>query len=78
MGRALCGIPSRIEEHGRPGAATGAVSTSLVGQGQSLSIGVTVLAACVLISWPGIAVPGAGNIRRLMEDGLIILGWVAY
>jgi len=44
---------------------------------QSLLIGVTVLAVCVLASRAVIAVLDSGNISRFMEESLIILGWVA-
>jgi hypothetical protein len=43
---------------------------------QSLLIGVTVLAACVLVSRAAVAALGSGNVGRFMEEGLIILGWV--
>ena len=44
---------------------------------QSLLIGMTVLAVCVLMSRAAVAVLGSGNISRFMEESLIILGWVA-
>jgi hypothetical protein len=44
---------------------------------QSLLIGVTVLAVCVLTSRATVAALGSGNVGRFMEEGLIILGWVA-
>jgi hypothetical protein len=44
---------------------------------RSLFIGLTVLAACVLAAHSATTVLGAGNISRFMEEGLIILGWVA-
>jgi hypothetical protein len=44
---------------------------------QSLVIGMTVLAACVLASRAAAAGLGSGNISRFMEESLIILGWVA-
>ena len=44
---------------------------------QSLLIGMTVLAVCVLVSRSAVAVLGSGNISRFMEESLIILGWVA-
>jgi hypothetical protein len=44
---------------------------------QSLLIGVTVLAVCVLVSRAAVAALGSGNVGRFMEEGLIILGWVA-
>ena len=44
---------------------------------QSLLIGMTVLAACVLASRAATAALGAGNVSRFMEESLIILGWVA-
>jgi hypothetical protein len=44
---------------------------------QSLLIGMTVLALCVLASRGAGAVLGSGNISRFMEESLIILGWVA-
>ena len=44
---------------------------------QSLLIGMTVLAVCVLVSRAAIAVLGSGNISRFTEESLIILGWVA-
>ena len=44
---------------------------------QSLLIGMTVLAVCVLASRAAIAALGSGNISRFMEESLIILGWVA-
>ncbi|HET9538378.1 MAG TPA: hypothetical protein VFP43_24025 [Mesorhizobium sp.] len=44
---------------------------------QSLMIGMTVLAVCVLVSRTATAVLGSGNISRFTEESLIILGWVA-
>jgi hypothetical protein len=44
---------------------------------QSLLIGATVLAGCILASRAIIAVLGSGNISRFTEESLIILGWVA-
>ena len=40
-------------------------------------IGLTVLAACILLSRAVLAVSGAGNFSRFTEEGFIILGWVA-
>ena len=44
---------------------------------QSLLIGLTVLAVCVLIARGATTVLGSGNVSRFVEEGLIILGWVA-
>jgi hypothetical protein len=44
---------------------------------QSLLIGVTVLAVCVLVSRAITAALGSGNVSRFVEEGFIILGWVA-
>ena len=44
---------------------------------RSLLIGVAVLAACVLIARVAITALGSGNASRFIEEGLIILGWVA-
>jgi hypothetical protein len=44
---------------------------------RSLLIGMTVLAVCVLVSRTATALLGAGNVSRFLEEGLIILGWVA-
>ena len=44
---------------------------------RSLLIGVAVLAACVMIARIAITVLGSGNVSRFIEEGLIILGWVA-
>jgi hypothetical protein len=43
----------------------------------SLMIGAAALAACVLIARTVTAALGAGNVSRFVEEGLIILGWVA-
>src|SRR6476620_1958227 len=40
-------------------------------------IGLTVLAACILLSRAVLAVSGAGNFSRFTEEGFIILRWVA-
>ena len=40
-------------------------------------IGLTVLAACILLSRAVLAVSGAGNFSRCTEEGFIILRWVA-
>ena len=44
---------------------------------KSTLIGMTVLAACVLTAQAATAVLGNGNFGRFIEEGLIILGWVA-
>jgi len=44
---------------------------------QSLLIGMSVLATCVLISRTATAVLGSGNVSRFAEESLIILGWAA-
>ena len=44
---------------------------------KSLLIGVAVLAVCVLIARGAATVLGSGNVSRFIEEGLIILGWVA-
>jgi len=43
----------------------------------SLVIGIAALAACVLAARAITAALGAGNVSRFVEEGLIILGWVA-
>ena len=44
---------------------------------KSLLIGLTALAACVLIARGATAALGSGNVSRFIEESLIILGWVA-
>lgn len=43
----------------------------------SLLIGVTVLAVCLLLAQTAPKYPDLGPIGRFLEEGLIILGWVA-
>ena len=43
----------------------------------SLLIGVAALAVCVIASRAVSAAMGPGNVSRFVEEGLIILGWVA-
>ena len=43
----------------------------------SLIIGLAALAACVLAARAITAALGAGNVSRFVQEGLIILGWVA-
>jgi hypothetical protein len=43
----------------------------------SLVIGLTALGACVLIARTATVALGSGNLSRFIEEGLIILGWVA-
>jgi hypothetical protein len=44
---------------------------------QSLLIGAVVLAVCLLTSRAITLALGSGNVSRFVEEGLIILGWVA-
>jgi hypothetical protein len=44
---------------------------------QSLLIGLAVLATCVLTARSLTVVLGSGNVSHFVEEGLVILGWVA-
>lgn len=43
----------------------------------SLAIGLTVLAACIVLGKGASSLLGAGYVGRFFDEGLIILGWVA-
>lgn len=44
---------------------------------KSLLIGLAVLAACILTAQSFTMVLGSGNVSRFVDEGLVILGWVA-
>jgi hypothetical protein len=44
---------------------------------RSLAIGMSVLAACIILARMTVLAIGSGNISRFAEESLVILGWVA-